>query len=284
MHGSDEQRKSFLPRVLNGEQRLSISITEPGAGSDAKAISTSASKVDGGYVIRGQKVFTTGAGLPNTTLFVTAKMGDSGPPGMSVFLVPADRSGVSLKRLTTVGRHILGTYEVFLDDVIVAEDALLGLPGHGWSVLGDGLTLERLFSCAAYVGGFETVLEMTVDYVKNRRQFRLSNWRVSGDFASDRGYVCGSAGIANAHLRRCATDCPRTRCEDRCLVGQAVRYGEVPASHEPCHAGVRWLRLRSRLRLAPILEVRALRPLAPVVLRCSERSFAESWDCEHEYQ
>lgn len=172
-HGTDEQKRTLLPDILAGTRRLSVSMTEPDAGSDAAAISTAAVPGDGGFSLRGQKVFTTGAGLPNTTLVVSAKAraDEAGPNRISLFLVPADSPGLTLKRLDTVGRHILGTYEVFLDDVFVPDEMVLGPPGAGWSVLRHGLTLERLFTCGAYVGGFETVLDLTIDYVRSRKQF-----------------------------------------------------------------------------------------------------------------
>jgi alkylation response protein AidB-like acyl-CoA dehydrogenase len=173
-HGTVEQKSTLLPEVLAGTKRLSVSITEPNAGSDAAAIVTAANPTEGGYLIRGQKVFTTGAGLPNTTLVMSVKTRSEadGESRVSLFLVPADSPGVTLNRLDTVGRHILGTYEVFLEDVFVPEDALLGPLGSGWSVLRHGLTLERLFTCGAYVGGFETVLDLTIDYVRTRKQFK----------------------------------------------------------------------------------------------------------------
>ena len=190
-HGTDDQRQRYLPDLLSGERRMSVSMTEPEAGSDAAAIRTSAKPVDGGYVLNGQKVFTTGAGLPNTTLVVTAKAvpanavpanadgatatGATAVAGererVSVFLVPADAPGVTVRKLDTIGRHILGTYEVFYDDVFVPEADLLGPPGQGWRVLKQGLVMERLFTCGAYVGSMWAVLDMAVSYVNGRRQF-----------------------------------------------------------------------------------------------------------------
>ncbi|HVX20597.1 MAG TPA: acyl-CoA dehydrogenase family protein [Acidimicrobiales bacterium] len=172
-HGTDDQRQRFLPALLSGERRMSVSMTEPEAGSDAAAIRTSARPVDGGYVLNGQKVFTTGGGLPNTTLVVTAKATTDGEERdrVSVFLVPADAPGVTVRKLDTIGRHILGTYEVFYDDVFVPAHDLLGPPGQGWRVLKQGLVMERLFTCGAYVGSMWAVLDMAVSYVNDRRQF-----------------------------------------------------------------------------------------------------------------
>jgi len=73
--------------------------------------------------------------------------------------------------LDTVGRHLLGTYEVFLDDVCVPEDARLGDEGAGWRVLRDGLNMERLFGCGAYAGALATVIGLAADYAASRKQF-----------------------------------------------------------------------------------------------------------------
>jgi alkylation response protein AidB-like acyl-CoA dehydrogenase len=175
-HGTQEQRDVLLPGVLRAQQRLALSMTEPGAGSDAGAITTTARLEGDDYVISGQKVFTTGASLPNTTLVVSARdrSGASTSRGISLFLVPASAAGVVVNRLDTVGRHILGTNEVFLDNVRVPRTTLLGPAGEGWAVLREGMTLERLFTCGAYVGGFEAVLDMTLDYARQREQFGRS--------------------------------------------------------------------------------------------------------------
>ncbi|MDI6912478.1 acyl-CoA dehydrogenase family protein [Nocardioides sp.] len=172
-HGSEEQKRYFLPRVFSGETRFAISMTEPDAGSDAAAIRLTATPKGSGYVLNGQKMFTTGAGIPNTVLHVTA-VTDSGAPkrsNMSVILVPNDAQGVEIRRLRTVGRHILGTYEVFYDNVYVDSDQVLGELDQGWSVLHSSLELERLFSCAAMVGAAQQVQKMTTDYVTERQQF-----------------------------------------------------------------------------------------------------------------
>jgi alkylation response protein AidB-like acyl-CoA dehydrogenase len=172
-HGTREQRNTLLPGILRAQQRLALSMTEPGAGSDAGAITTTARLEGDDYVISGQKVFTTGANLPNTTLVVSARdrSSSSTSRGISLFLVPTSAAGVAVSRLDTVGRHILGTNEVFLDDVRVPPTALIGPSGKGWGVLREGMTLERLFTCGAYIGGFETVIDMTLDYGRQREQF-----------------------------------------------------------------------------------------------------------------
>lgn len=180
-HGTPEQVRAHIGAMLRGEERYALGITEPGAGSDVAAIATRAKRTADGYVITGQKVFTTGAAVPGTLIHVLARTGDdaSGRNGLSVFLVPNDAPGVELRRLNTVGRHILGTYETFLDGVEVPEDSRLGDEGHGWTVVTSSLELERVFAAAQYVGLAQAALALTVDYVDEREQFgrKLSSFQ-----------------------------------------------------------------------------------------------------------
>ncbi|MDN3059784.1 acyl-CoA dehydrogenase family protein [Streptomyces sp. SRF1] len=91
---------------------------------------------------------------------------------MTVFLVPASSDGVEIRRLATLGHQLLGTFEVFLDDVEVTEAQVLGEVNDGWAVLRTNPELEQMFNCGGYVGAAQTVLDMTVAYVNSREQFR----------------------------------------------------------------------------------------------------------------
>ncbi len=175
-HGTEEQIEAHIPLMFSGEERYAIGITEPDAGSDVAGIKTSAKRSDGGYVISGQKVFTTGAGVPGTVIHVLARTGERGRghEGMSVFMVPNDAPGVEMRRLNTVGRHMLGTYETFFDDVEVPEAARVGAEGDGWEVATSSLELERVFAAAQCAGAARSTLALTVDYVKERQQFGRS--------------------------------------------------------------------------------------------------------------
>ena len=173
-HGTPEQIAAHAPRMFEGAERYALGITEPDAGSDVAAIKTRAVRTDdGGWSITGQKVFTTGAGIPNTIIHVLARTGEPkrGHDGLSVFLVPADAAGVEMRRLNTVGRHMLGTYETFYDDVKVPEGALLGGEGSGWEVVTSSLELERIFAAAQYAGAARAALDLTIAYVNERHQF-----------------------------------------------------------------------------------------------------------------
>jgi alkylation response protein AidB-like acyl-CoA dehydrogenase len=176
-NGTDAQRAYWLPRLLDGRIRMSISMTEPGAGSDAGAMRTSARLVrdDSGehWVINGQKVFSTGAGAKDNVINLYARTRPEGPHqhGLSLFLVENDTPGITLRKLDTLGRRALGTYEVFFDNVRVSADRLVGEPHNGWSYMLSGLQLERLMTVAGYVGGAQSAVDLALSYAKERHQF-----------------------------------------------------------------------------------------------------------------
>ena len=175
-HARNEQIEEHIPKMLRGDERYGLGITEPDAGSDVAGIKTRAKRSNGGYVISGQKVFTTGAGIDGTVIHVLARTGPPGRSreGLSVFLVPNNAPGVELRRLDTVGRHMLGTYETFYDDVEVPESALVGEEGQGWDVVTSSLELERVFAAAQCAGAARSTLALTTEYVKEREQFGRS--------------------------------------------------------------------------------------------------------------
>ena len=131
-NGTEAQRAHWLPKLLDGSIRMSISMTEPGAGSDAGAMRTSARRDGDAWVINGQKVFSTGAGADKNVINLYARTQAEGPhqQALSLFLVDKDTPGITLHKLDTLGRRSLGTYEVFFDDVRVPADRLVLTAAH----------------------------------------------------------------------------------------------------------------------------------------------------------
>ncbi|WP_116996705.1 acyl-CoA dehydrogenase family protein [Desertimonas flava] len=172
-HGTDAQRAELIPALIGGRVRFSISITEPGAGSDAAALRAAATRVDGGYVLNGEKIFTSGADLDDTIICVYARTSRASRPqsGITCFLVDNTAPGLEIRRVRTVGRHMFPTTQVLLDDVFVADERVLGPVGGGWTILLSGLRLERLVTSAAYVGNARTVVDEALTYAKQREQF-----------------------------------------------------------------------------------------------------------------
>jgi alkylation response protein AidB-like acyl-CoA dehydrogenase len=179
-HGSDEQRQTYLPAFLRGEQKFAVSISEPGAGSDAAGITTRA-RLDGDeWVINGNKLWCSGAHLPQTTITVLARTGADRHKGLSLILVPNDTPNVDIRKLDTQVRRSLGTTEIFFTDTRVPRENIIGEPGLGWTYIGEHLEFERLSLAASYVGNARTALDDTIAYTKERKQFgrSLSSFQV----------------------------------------------------------------------------------------------------------
>ncbi|MFC4011160.1 acyl-CoA dehydrogenase family protein [Nonomuraea purpurea] len=179
-HGSAEQRERYLPGFLQGRTKFSISITEPGAGSDAASLQTKAVLDGEEWVLNGNKVFCSGAHLPDTIITVLARTGPDKHKGLSLILVPNTAPGVDIRKLNTIVRRSLGTTEIFLTDVRVPSGNIIGEPGTGWAYIGEHLEYERLSLAASYVGNARTALDDTIRYTKDRTQFGrpLSSFQV----------------------------------------------------------------------------------------------------------
>ncbi len=170
---TDEQKRKWIPRLIDGEIKFSISISEPDAGSDVGAIRSTARKDGDHWVLNGQKVWQSGAGAKDNVIctYVRTDMDAHYRQGMSYFLVENDRPGVEMRKLDMLGRYCMGTYEVFFNDVRVPEDQLIGGVNKGWEVLLSGLQTERIVVAACDVGSAQGVVDLALDYAKERKQF-----------------------------------------------------------------------------------------------------------------
>lgn len=172
-HGTEEQKSLYIPRILNGTVRFSISITEPGAGSDSAAVSTEAVPDGDDYILNGQKVFSTGAHLRDNIIHIVARTDKTVKKhrGLTIFMVDSRSPGLDIRRLNTLGRHIIGTNEIFIENVRVSKDNILGGVNKGWDVLLSQLEHERLFTCGLYVGNGKQAVADAIQYAKEREQF-----------------------------------------------------------------------------------------------------------------
>ncbi|WP_265286074.1 acyl-CoA dehydrogenase family protein [Verminephrobacter eiseniae] len=177
---SEEIKQEFLPRVASGAVKLSFSLTEPGSGSDAASLQTRAWADGDGWVLDGQKLFSSGADALNNHIIVAART-DPGAPrhkGISLFLVPNTSPGLTIRRLDTVGRKIVGLCEIFFDAVRIPRRYLIGEVNHGWDYITRHLERERITLAANYLGSARSALADATAYACERRQFG----RPIGDF------------------------------------------------------------------------------------------------------
>ena len=171
--GSEEQKRTWLPKLLSGEVKFSISMSEPDAGSDIGAMRTTARRDGDHWVINGQKLWATGAAARNNVINVYVKTDTKAHfrNGMSLFLVPNDSKGIKMRKLEMLGRRCAGTYEIFFDDVRVPHENLVGGENKGFEVVLSGLNVERITSAANAIGGAQAILNLATQYAKDRKQF-----------------------------------------------------------------------------------------------------------------
>jgi alkylation response protein AidB-like acyl-CoA dehydrogenase len=172
-NGTPEQWARYLPKLLAGEIRMCVSMSEPDAGSDTGAMRSTARRDGARWLINGQKLWSTGAGARNTLINVYVKTDTSVHyrKGMSLFLVENDAPGVELRKLDMLGRRCVGTYEIFFNNVEAGADRLVGGLNRGFHCLLSGLQIERITTAAGYCGAAQAALDLAVDYAKTRKQF-----------------------------------------------------------------------------------------------------------------
>ena len=161
----------WCPDLVMGTRLASYCLTEPGAGSDAAALSTSATLDGDNYVVNGSKVFISGAG-ETEVLVVMLRTGDAGPKGISALLIPADAEGVSYgKKEDKMGWNAQPTRMISFDNVRVPVINRLGAEGQGFAIAMEGLDGGRINIATCSIGTAQQALEEATAYVQERKQF-----------------------------------------------------------------------------------------------------------------
>ena len=169
--GSEEQRRQWLPKLCAMDLLASYCLSEPGAGSDAAALATRATRDGDNYVLKGQKQFISGAGASDLYL-VMARSGGEGPSGISAFLVPGDTPGLSFgANERKMGWNAQPTRAVMFEDARVPAANRLGAEGAGFKIALAGLDGGRLNIAACSLGGAQSALDKTLAYMSNRKAF-----------------------------------------------------------------------------------------------------------------
>ena len=174
-HGSDEQKEQYLPQIADGSLRLqAFAVTEPGAGSETTKIRTKAEKVDAGWLVNGQKIWTSRALYSDLMLLLarTTPYDDcvKKTDGLSTFLIDMRKvDGITIKPIATMMNH--NTTEVFFDDVLIPDEALIGEVGKGFRYILDGMNAERILIASECLGDGRFLLERAGQYANSREVF-----------------------------------------------------------------------------------------------------------------
>jgi acyl-CoA dehydrogenase len=176
-HGSDAQKKKYLPAIAKGELRLqAFGVTEPTSGSDTSSIKTFARREGDDYVVNGQKIWTSRAEYSDLMLLLARttpkQQGGKRTDGLSVFILDmrtARGNGLTIRPIRTMMNH--STTEVFFDNVRVPAENLVGEEGSGFRYILSGMNAERILIAAECIGDAKWFLEKATDYAKERAVF-----------------------------------------------------------------------------------------------------------------
>ncbi|CUR58881.1 putative acyl-CoA dehydrogenase [metagenome] len=174
-HGSEDLKRRFLPRVVTGDLHTSFAVTEPDAGTDTTNIKTFATKVPRGWSVTGKKVWITKAQEAERMLLMARtsarEAGARRTDGITLFFAEMDRSKVTIRPIPKMGRNAVDTNELFIDELFVADEDVVGEVGAGFRTIIGGLNAERVISANAAIGLGRAALRRGVQYAKERVVF-----------------------------------------------------------------------------------------------------------------
>jgi alkylation response protein AidB-like acyl-CoA dehydrogenase len=199
--GTEEQKRRWLVPLARGEQLGAFGLTEPGAGSDARGIATTARREGDSWVINGTKMFTSNAGTEmslGVTILAVSGQTATGGKEYSAFMVPRGTPGFRLGRnLSKIGWDATDTRELIFEDCRVPADHLVGTPGVGLRQFMQALAIGRISVAALSLGLAQACLEVALDYARQRRQFG----RAISEFQAIQFKLADMAtGVENARL------------------------------------------------------------------------------------
>ena len=173
-HGSEDLKRRFLPRAAKGDLHVCFAVTEPDAGTDTLNLSTSARKVDGGWLVSGKKVFISKA-QEAERMFLLCRTSPPRPDkrtfGLTLMFAPMDRERVRIRPIPKMGRNAVDTNELFIDELFVPDEDVIGEVDHGFATILSGLNAERVISANAAIGLGRAALRKATEYAKQRVVF-----------------------------------------------------------------------------------------------------------------
>lgn len=173
--GTAAQKSRWVPRLIAGDDQVCFGVTEPDAGLNTTQIKTYAEKVDGGYIVRGQKVWTSTAQVANKILLLTrtTRAEDAARPtdGMTIFYTDLDRSKVDVRRIPKMGRKAVDSNAIFIDGLFIPDEDRIGDEGKGFGYLLHSLNPERILIAVEAIGIGRDALARASAYAKERIVF-----------------------------------------------------------------------------------------------------------------
>jgi acyl-CoA dehydrogenase len=173
--GNDEQRQRWVPSLVEGKDQCCFGFTEPDAGLNTTAIKTFAEKVPGGYIVHGQKVWTSTAQVANKIMLLTrtTKLEDCKKPtdGITIFYTDLDRSKIEVRKIPKMGRKAVDSNAIFIDGLFIPESDRIGEEGKGFSYILHSLNPERLLVASEAIAIGQDALRRGTQYARDRVVF-----------------------------------------------------------------------------------------------------------------
>jgi len=173
--GTHEQKARWVPRLVSGQDQCAFGFTEPDAGLNTTRIKTFAEKVKGGYLVRGQKVWTSTAQVANKIMLLTrtTKYEDCKRPtdGITIFYTDLDRAKIDVRRIPKMGRKAVDSNSIFIDGLFIPEEDRIGEEGRGFSYILHSLNPERVLIAVEAIGIGQDALRRATRYAKERVVF-----------------------------------------------------------------------------------------------------------------
>lgn len=175
VHGTPEQKAAWIPRLVSGEDQVCFGFTESDAGLNTTRIKTFAEKVPGGYIVHGQKVWTSTAQVANKIMLLTrtTRYEDAKRPtdGITIFYTDLDRSKIEVRRIPKMGRKAVDSNAIFIDSLFIPDEHRIGQEGRGFSYILDSLNPERVLIAVEAIGIGQDALRRATKYARERVVF-----------------------------------------------------------------------------------------------------------------
>ena len=175
LFGTPEQQARMIPPIISGAEKMCFAVTEPNTGLDTTSLKTRADKVDGGYLLNGEKVWITNAHVADHMLIIarTTALEDvkKKTEGLTLFYTRIDRSKIEHRLIPKMGRHAVGSNMLFINDLFVPEEDRIGAEGQGFKILIAGLNPERVLLGAEAVGLGRVAISRASKYAQERIVF-----------------------------------------------------------------------------------------------------------------
>ncbi|MFM5908740.1 MAG: acyl-CoA dehydrogenase family protein [Novosphingobium sp.] len=175
LYGTEEQQQRMIPPVIAGKEKMCFAVTEPNTGLDTTSLKTRAEKVEGGYLVNGEKIWITNAHVADKMLIIarTTALEDvkKKTEGLTLFYTTLDRSKIETRIIPKMGRHAVGSNMVFITDLFIPEEDRIGAEGQGFKILLGGLNPERCLLAAEATGLGRVAIQRASKFAQERVVF-----------------------------------------------------------------------------------------------------------------